>query len=105
MRRLLPIAGLVLLLAGCDIENGLGAAIGQSFMPAVPNDPARDVFGVSAPVATSDAATASQLDFKVSQLCTNGADEQQQTLVPAEDTKQFAIRALTCRPYRLSVFQ
>lgn len=105
MRRLLPIAGLIPLLAGCDTGDGLGEAVAQSFNSTVPIDSARNVIGVSAPAATSDQATASRLDFKVSQLCTDGIDEQQQTMVPAEEGKQFAVRAGVCRPYHLSLSQ
>jgi hypothetical protein len=97
--------GMMLLLCGCGTAEGLGAAVAQSFSPTVPTDPARDGFGVSAPVEATDAATNQGLDWKVSQMCTNGSDPQQQTKVPAEEGREIAVRSLTCRPYHVSLSQ
>jgi hypothetical protein len=105
MRRTLPLLGLLFLVSACGTGEGLRDAVVQSFSPTVPTDPARDTFGVTAPVEPTEAATTQGLDWKVSQLCTNGADPQQQTTVPAEDGREIALRTLTCKPYRLSVTQ
>lgn len=105
MRRWLPMIGLMLLVCGCGTGEGLGNAVAQSFSPSVPTDPARDVFGVSAPVEATDSATAQGLDWKASQLCTNGSASQQETKVPAEEGREIAVRTLTCRPYHVSLSQ
>lgn len=105
MRRMLPILGMMLLLSGCGTAEGLGAAVSQSFSPTVPTDPARDAFGAAAPVEATEAATNQGLDWKVSQLCTNGSETQQQTNVPAEEGQQIAVRSIICRPYHVSLSQ
>ena len=105
MRRFLPLLGLLFLVSACGTGEGLASAVTQSFSPSVPIDPARDTIGVTAPVEPTEAATSQGLDWKVSQLCTNGADSQQQTTVPAEEGRQIAVRTLTCKPYHLSVTQ
>ncbi len=103
MVRWVPLVGLMFLLSACDTAGGIGAAVSQSVSPTVPTDPARDTFGVSAPAEGGEAEASQGLDWKVGQLCTNGADTQQQGMLPAEDGKQFASRTLTCRAYHLSL--
>lgn len=73
---------------------------------AVDRDPSRTLLGVSAArpamadPAAPDAATPKVLEWKVSQICTNGDDTMAQEVEAAEDNQQIVDRQLRCRAYR-----
>jgi hypothetical protein len=98
MGRWLLMAVLAALISGCG-----------SLMPVIPGDPDRLVIGVSAARPAADnqepsAEVAHALDWKVSQICTDGYARLNQTFEPAEQDQQLVDWQLRCNPYHLSVF-
>jgi len=97
MGRWLSMAVLAGLIAGCG-----------SFMPVIPGNPDRLGIGVSAArpaaagTAEPDADVSHTLQWKVSQLCTNGSDRISQNFEPAEQDQQLVDWQLRCSPYHLS---
>jgi hypothetical protein len=79
-----------------------------SFSPSFTGDPDRLVHGVSvarpaAGDAEPDDAVTQALNWKVSQICTHGADRLKQDIEPAEDGQQLIDWQLRCKPYHLSL--
>ena len=98
MRTLLMVASLA----------GLSAC--GSFSGTVPSDPGRTVLGVvvhqsgAADSAAVAPDTVQKLEWKTSQLCTQGYVPAAQDSALAEQDEQLVSWDLRCRPYVLSVF-
>jgi hypothetical protein len=107
MRLQLVVAGLALLLAGCDTVSGVEHAAVQSVRRQVPGEPEREVLGISAArpdagATAPDEAVTGQLDWKARQLCTNGYDIARQDFESAEANRQLVDWQVLCRPYRVA---
>lgn len=97
MRGPITAAAFMLMLAGCG-----------SFTGTVPNNPVRDVLGVSADepggVGTNVIPAAQHaLAFKESQICTRGYIPLRQDVERGENDRAFADWQFSCKPYGLSL--
>jgi hypothetical protein len=98
MRRLLVVAAMGGLLSGCGSLAG-----------TLPEDAARDQFGVSASrpgsagTSDPDPQVRQLLDWHASQICTGGYDFIQQSFDQAEAGQQIVDWTVRCRPYRLAL--
>lgn len=98
MRQLLVVAAMGGLLGGCG-----------SLSATLPEDAARDQFGVSASRPASagtsdpDPQVRQLLEWHANQICTSGYDFIQQSFDEAEADQQIVDWAVRCQPYRLAV--
>lgn len=106
MRRWVTIAAATALVTGCigvnpEPERDVFGVSAAPVAPAVPTAPAAP----AAPAATDNAAaqTDAVLAWKVSQLCTNGAELMKRETVAAEEGQQIVDQQLRCKHYAFSL--